>query len=163
MSQAGQTHLTAREAQDAPIVKDIGDQGPAFSFHPLRQLSASLFNRDKENGNGTANRVAAPSPPPPAQKTSWLTRVSTGRSGTEPPPDPSTITFGKPTVIDVNGMIAVGCESGHVVVYTFAQDVRTILGTPTTRELSISQTLTSQWIPDPSLQSRFPQTKLGLA
>ena len=37
--------------------------------------------------------------------------------------------FGKPTVIDVRGMIAIGTESGHVVVYGFDQEVKSVLGT----------------------------------
>ena len=36
--------------------------------------------------------------------------------------------IGKPTVLDVNGMVAVGTESGCVLVYGFGQEIKCILG-----------------------------------
>ena len=36
--------------------------------------------------------------------------------------------FGRPTVMDVKGMVAVGTESGRVVVFGFGQEVQCILG-----------------------------------
>jgi hypothetical protein len=58
---------------------------PAFTFHPLRQLSAEVKQK-------------------------------------------------RPTVVDVRGMIAVGAETGHILIYTFAQEVKHTLATEATRE-----------------------------
>lgn len=114
-------------------LEDIGERSPAFSFHPLRQLSASLFNRGKEGRNGIAQ--PAPQQPPPARKATFL-GLPTSSSSAPPLPDPNDTIFGKPTVMDVNGMIAVGCESGHTVVYSFSQEIRCVLGTALTRKFS---------------------------
>jgi hypothetical protein len=57
---------------------------PAFTFHPLRQLSAEVRGA-------------------------------------------------RPSVVDVRGMIAVGTETGHVLVYSFAQELKYTLGTDATR------------------------------
>jgi len=41
------------------------------------------------------------------------------------------VDLGRPMVLDVRGMIAVGTASGYVVVYGFGQDLKHILGTET--------------------------------
>lgn len=92
---------------------------PAFSFHPLRQLSAHLFSR-RPSGNVSPIRPSA------SRKTSSLLGIPVG--GPARVNGDGETGFGKPTVMDVKGMIAVGTESGRVLVYGFDQDIKYILG-----------------------------------
>jgi len=39
------------------------------------------------------------------------------------------VDLGRPMVLDVRGLIAVGTSSGYVVVYGFGQDLKHVLGT----------------------------------
>lgn len=36
--------------------------------------------------------------------------------------------LGKPTVMDIRGMIAVGTDRGYIVIYGFGQEIKCILG-----------------------------------
>ncbi|GMK59310.1 hypothetical protein CspeluHIS016_0703250 [Cutaneotrichosporon spelunceum] len=59
--------------------------------------------------------------------------LSLGRGTAEgPSPPPLERKLGNPTVMDTNGMIAVGTQNGYVVVYGFNQEVRCVLGNETT-------------------------------
>ncbi|KAL7421476.1 hypothetical protein Q5752_004363 [Cryptotrichosporon argae] len=82
------------------------DAGPAFAFHPLRVLSAHLFGRDGARTLKRANSI-----------------LGLGKEERE---------LGKPTVMDVNGVIAVGTEGGYVVVYAFNQELKHVFGTEST-------------------------------
>ncbi|KAL1406083.1 hypothetical protein Q8F55_007766 [Vanrija albida] len=94
-----------------PDTDGMKNQGPAFTFHPLRHLSAHLFNRTK-NGSRSS-----------AQPTSSEDGPSTEGA--------SEASYGVPTVMDVNGMVAVGTDGGWVVVYGFGQEVRCAVGNET--------------------------------
>ncbi|KAK4684678.1 vacuolar protein sorting-associated protein 8, partial [Tremellales sp. Uapishka_1] len=86
--------------------KDISKQGPAFTFHPLRQLSSHLFSK---KGSGTASPIG--------RKAGSILGIQEEKDS-----------FGKPTVLDVRGMVAVGTESGWVLVYGFGQELKCLLG-----------------------------------
>lgn len=95
----------------------IPPTGPAFVFHPLRQLSAHLFSK---SNNGTASPV----PRPQSKKSTGL--LSRSVSYVSSVNDSSQL--GSPTVLDVKGLIAVGTEKGWVVVYSFGQEIKCVLG-----------------------------------
>lgn len=97
-------------------------QGPAFTFHPLRTLSAHLFNRNKD---GTSTPTQPTAPPAPTRRGSSLLGLSRSSTQTQETADTG---FGRPTVLDINGMVAAGTDRGWVVVYNFSQEVRCILG-----------------------------------
>ncbi|WRT68910.1 uncharacterized protein IL334_005892 [Kwoniella shivajii] len=82
------------------------NQSPAYTFHPLRRLSAHLFLKQ---ANAT----------------------------TSPLKLDSKDIFGKPTVMDVRGMVAVGTDHGFVLVYTFGQELKHVLGNDGTSECSL--------------------------
>ena len=44
------------------------------------------------------------------------------------------VVLGRPSVMDVSGMIAVGTDGGYVVVYDFSQEIKHVLGTEATGE-----------------------------
>lgn len=97
-------------------------QSPAFTFHPLRNLSTHLFNRNKD---GTSTPTPSITPPAPSRRGSSLLGLS--RSSTQSQ-DTTDTGFGRPTVLDINGMVAAGTDQGWVVVYNFSQEVRCVLG-----------------------------------
>lgn len=124
MSGLGRTQ-SRQSAGKYDRVDGLSDQDPAFSFHALRHLSAHLFNRTRTNGEANTR------PPPPSRKASSVLGFGGGRA--EPSPtDPWENGYGVPSVMDVRGMIAVGTENGWVVVYTFGQELRCILGNEST-------------------------------
>lgn len=45
------------------------------------------------------------------------------------------VVLGRPSVMDVRGMIAVGTDGGYTVVYDFSQEIKHILGSEATGEL----------------------------
>ncbi len=94
---------------------------PAFNFHPLRHLSAHLFSKDT---SGTASPVEAPS----RRVNSSSTLSTTARAHA----------LGRPTVMDVRGMIAVGTETGWVAVYNFSQELKYVLGNDSTGESNLA-------------------------
>jgi hypothetical protein len=105
MSRSDTTSTTSNMPRaESPVINHMRAQSdPAFKFHPLRSLSHHLFSR---------------------------------RSGTSSPIRPSTSvktngadTLGAPTVMDVRGMIAVGTAAGWVLVYSFGQELKHVLGT----------------------------------
>ena len=98
------------------------DQSPAFNFHPLRRVSAHLFSK-RSSGS------SSPARPAPMRKTSAQGVPALIFSGED------TSTLGRPTVLDVRGMVAVGTEGGYVVVYSFGQEIKHVLGTEATGEL----------------------------
>ncbi|EAL20325.1 hypothetical protein CNBF1360 [Cryptococcus deneoformans B-3501A] len=94
------------------------NQGPAFQFHPLRKLSAHLFARQT---NGTS------SPRPDINKRAGsVLKLPLGSPTTKEIPEAQNL--GKPTVMDIRGMIAVGTDRGYIVVYGFGQEIKYILG-----------------------------------
>ena len=97
----------------------------AFSFYPLRQISAHLFSRQKI---GTATDPQ----PGTIKKEGWI--FSNGGKVSDNGKDPE---LGIPTVMDVNGMIAVGTELGFVSVYGFSQDIRYVLGSKDSGECEV--------------------------
>ncbi|CAK9786811.1 hypothetical protein CC85DRAFT_286504 [Cutaneotrichosporon oleaginosum] len=123
----------ARSSVAAPESQSVAEEmkGPAFTFHPLRHLSAHLFNRGRDRGSESG--ASSPTPrPSPAKRTGSVLGLSLGRRGGEAPTSlPIERTLGIPTVMDTNGMIAVGTQGGHVVVYGFNQEVRCVLGNET--------------------------------
>jgi WD40 repeat protein len=46
--------------------------------------------------------------------------------------------YGKPTTMDVNGVIAVGTEKGFTVIYSFSQEVRCVLSSISSRVTCVS-------------------------
>nr|XP_031862274.1 uncharacterized protein CI109_002239 [Kwoniella shandongensis]KAA5529346.1 hypothetical protein CI109_002239 [Kwoniella shandongensis] len=93
-------------------------QGPAFTFHPLRRVSAHLFSR---RTSGTASPIR----PLPSRKASSVLGLPLGGSVNGETADER---LGKPTVMDIRGMIAVGTERGFVIVYAFDQEMKHVLG-----------------------------------
>ncbi|TYJ55317.1 hypothetical protein B9479_004040 [Cryptococcus floricola] len=106
--------------QEIPKPPAEPEQGPAFQFHPLRKLSTHLFSRDKKNGSGSS------SPKPViSRKASSLLGLPIGSPVKETMEEQK---LGRPTVLDINGMIAVGTDAGLVLVYGFGQDIKYTLG-----------------------------------
>ena len=99
---------------DAPKLPALSPQSPPFSFHPLRQLSAHLFSR--QNGASTPTRPTA------SRKASSILGLANGAPAMEEEKD-----FGRPLVMDVRGIIAVGTEGGLVLVYGFDQTFKLVL------------------------------------
>nr|ODN92968.1 hypothetical protein L204_05147 [Cryptococcus depauperatus CBS 7855] len=93
---------------------------PAFQFHPLRKLSAHAFSRDKSG-------MTSPRPQFTKKATSIL-GVPLGSPLTEV----ASTDLGNPTVMDICGMVAIGTNRGHVVIYGFGQDIRYFLQSETT-------------------------------
>ncbi|BEI83968.1 hypothetical protein CcaverHIS002_0405720 [Cutaneotrichosporon cavernicola] len=129
-SLAGPSRPLASALESPPVAEDM--KGPAFTFHPLRHLSAHLFNRarDRDRENGASSPTPRPSP---SKRTGSVLGLSLGRGvGEAPSPPPTERSLGTPTVMDTNGMIAVGTQGGYVVVYGFNQEVRSVLGNEAT-------------------------------
>ena len=104
-------------AESTLALKEEQTNRPAFSFYPLRKLSARLFSR-QERGTTTSLRPGIIS-----RESSVL------RNGGKILDDvKDSNELGMPTVMDVRGMIAVGTELGLVSVHGFGQDLRCILG-----------------------------------
>ncbi|ORX38895.1 Golgi CORVET complex core vacuolar protein 8-domain-containing protein [Kockovaella imperatae] len=84
----------------------------AFPFHPLRGISAHLFSPD-------AKSIVDPPPHSARKATSFLSK----------PPDPprQPLPLGRPSVMDVRDIIAVGTDGGLVLVYTFDQKLQHVL------------------------------------
>lgn len=126
-SLAGSTRALAPHREE----NELGDdtlQGPAFNFHPLRNLSTHLFNRNRDGNASSAPPIV---PPAPARRGNSLLGMS--RSSTQSQ-ESAENGFGRPTVLDINGMVAVGTDRGWVVVYSFSQEVRCVLGNDQTGE-----------------------------
>ncbi|KAK8843438.1 hypothetical protein IAR55_007095 [Kwoniella newhampshirensis] len=96
------------------------DQTPAFTFHPLRRVSAHLFSR-------RASGTSSPIRPAASRKASSVLGISLSAAGNANG-DPTKEQLGKPTVMDIRGMIAIGTERGFVTVYGFDQEIKHILG-----------------------------------
>jgi WD40 repeat protein len=54
--------------------------------------------------------------------------------------------YGKPTTMDVNGVIAVGTEKGFTVIYSFGQEVRCVLSSLSTPVTCVSISPDSTWV-----------------
>lgn len=118
ISTTSQSRLPMTDSPAEPP-EEHKDQSPAFTFHPLRQMSQHLFSRK--------TAAIAYSPRPPARRTasSMLGAPNGKQSAVNGEFETS---LGSPTVMDARGMIAVGTQSGRVVVYGFDQEVKCILG-----------------------------------
>ncbi|WWD21037.1 hypothetical protein CI109_105518 [Kwoniella shandongensis] len=82
------------------------------------KVSAHLFSR---RTSGTASPIR----PLPSRKASSVLGLPLGGSVNGETADER---LGKPTVMDIRGMIAVGTERGFVIVYAFDQEMKHVLG-----------------------------------
>ena len=104
--------LSMMPGSPGPSLNVPKESSPAFAFHPLRQLSANLFAR---KGSGRSS----PARPPPSRRSSIVVED---------------VVLGRPSVMDVKGMIAVGTDGGYVAVYDFSQEIKHVLGSESTGE-----------------------------
>jgi hypothetical protein len=118
ISNAGRPYVQAPESPVIPSTEGKA-QSPAFTFSPLRNLSAHLFSR--KSANGTSSPV-----PPLDRRASSILGLPLGSTPVQN--ETHRTGYGRPTVLDISGMIAVGTERGWVLVYNFAQEVICILG-----------------------------------
>ncbi|KAJ9094180.1 hypothetical protein QFC19_008031 [Naganishia cerealis] len=116
------------EAADSNTARDNGHDTiddsdvTGFVFHTMKDCTKIVFKSGGEPTEGTGERT------PTTPKAGFLRRWSgvTQTEESEPAAQPD---WGLPTVAAVNGLIAVGTESGWVAVMGFKQELRRICGT----------------------------------
>ncbi|KAJ9124237.1 hypothetical protein QFC22_001036 [Naganishia vaughanmartiniae] len=124
-----QAYSQARtEAADGSMLDDIDDEASidgevtGFVFHTMRDCTKTVFASGDSPSNETSESAIV------TPKAGFLRRWSSA-TATEESESSVHSEWGLPTVAAVNGLIAVGTESGWVVVMGFKQELRRICGT----------------------------------
>jgi hypothetical protein len=92
-----------------------------FVFHTMKDCTKTVFTSGGTNDEASESAITTP-------KAGFLRRWS-GATATEEDLPSVQSEWGLPTVAAVNGLIAVGTESGWVVVMGFKQELQRVCGT----------------------------------